>query len=1098
MMKKTFTLIAIMLLLATQMFAQKLSYQAVIRNSNNELVYNATLTVEVSILGPSQNVLYSQTIQNVTSNQNGLITIQIGDDSPAWRAINWSDATIRSVIKDGTTTVATVNSAVSAVPLAIQTLNGSNGERVQADWEETDQNSPAFIQNKPTIPTALDMSGYVTTEQLQNAGYLSQEADPTVPAWAKEQTKPTYSYNEITGTPTIPTVNNGVLTITQGDSSYTFSANTDQNVAVTLPQIPEMPSMDDIAGAMGNMGFLRYETQTLSDVAAHGNDAGSRQLKGLADPTDAQDAVTLSYLMEQVNNLQQQLNRLSQVVADQQAVIDSLTNGGGNGGDTTVVPTAFTCGDNLIDGNNSYTTHQYGSQCWMTQNLRNASGTGNLSYPDVLQACPTGWHLPSNDDWGALGNSLPSSSVDFGDGDYWTTNGTMPWEDDQGHAFTLVVAVAGVRSNSYSIIANGIACEANDAIHCDCKFDAYCVSFRCVREETGGSDTTGGPTTAQAPSVTSSSADLISENEATLFAYVSNPDNVTVTSKGFEYKVSGSANYTTAECYVNSQDDNGFGIYAPLTGLTAGTEYTYRAFVTTAEGTSYGSEGTFTTTSVDTTTFNCGTSTIQDIDGNVYNTVQIGHQCWMRDNLRTTHYSDGTPITLATPSGSHMLEEPPYYYDDANSEISLEKRGYYYNLPAVMHGADFSDANPSGVQGPCPMGWHVPSDSEWGQLMQTTVNKPESLGFPLTLAGALYATTFERVGEMAFYWTSSYGGEGWNSYYQLAITRRYYFSYWDSNMGSPSDAYSVRCVRDENGGSTAQIQPFVTSSSADLITENTATLFAKVSNPDSVTVTSKGFEYKVSGSANYTTVNGYENYHNGTVFGIYAPLYNLTAGTEYTYRAFVTTAEGTIYGSEGTFTTTSTVPTTSASVGDILLEDNSWVSPNDFDSTSMTAKGVIFHVDETGQHGWAVNLHNENEGYALAWSVYNQGGVEYNVDVEDLPNYTSYDAALSDTAGYQNTTAIRLAMDYQIFHVASQVNIMEGWYVPACGQVAVLMQNLTNVNSSLVTVNGTEIPTKWIWSSTEYGSDRAWGWDEEGMYNPLKLSGYRVRSIRSF
>ena len=164
----------------------------------------------------------------------------------------------------------------------------------------------------------------------------------------------------------------------------------------------------------------------------------------------------------------------------------------------------------------------------------------------------------------------------------------------------------------------------------------------------------------------------------------------------------------------------------------------------------------------------------------------------------------------------------------------------------------------------------------------------------------------------------------------------------------------------------------------------------------------------------------------------------------------------------------------------------------------MTAKGVIFHVDETGQHGWAVNLHNENEGYALAWSVYNQGGVAYNVDVEDLPNYTSYDAALSDTAGYQNTTAIRLAMDYQIFHVASQVNIMEGWYVPACGQVAVLMQNLTNVNSSLVTVNGTEIPTKWIWSSTEYGSDRAWGWNEEGMYNPLKSSGFRVRSIRSF
>ena len=969
MMKKTFTLIAIMLLLATQMFAQKLSYQAVIRNSNNELVYNATLTVEVSILGPSQNVLYSQTIQNVTSNQNGLITIQIGDDSPAWRAINWSDATIRSVIKDGTTTVATVNSAVSAVPLAIQTLNGSNGERVQADWEETDQNSPAFIQNKPTISAAPDLSGYVTNEQLQNAGYL------------------------------------------------------------------------------------RYESQSLSDVAAYGNDAGSRQLKGLADPTDAQDAVTLSYLTTQLNALQQQLAQLGQVVAAQQAVIDSLTNGGG--GNAPVTPTTFTCGDNLIDGSNSYTTHQFGSQCWMTQNLRNASGSDRIYYPEVLTACPDGWHLPSQDEWLTLGNYLPSYSESFGKSYYMTTNATMPWQDGDGNAYTLMVRPAYVdNNNSVSIFNSGVACEFSDIVNGVCCLDDCGFAVRCVREETSGSDTTGGPTTAQAPSVTSSSADLISENEATLFAYVSNPDNVTITSKGFEYKVSGSANYTTAECYVNSQDDNGFGIYAPLTGLTAGTEYTYRAFVTTAEGTSYGSEGTFTTTTAVTpTTFTCGDNLI---DGsNSYTTHQFGSQCWMTQNLRNASGSD---------------------------------RIYY---PEVLTA--------------CPDGWHLPSQDEWLTLGNYLPSYSESFG------KSYYMTTNATMP-----WQDGDGNA-----YTLMVRPAYVdnnnsVSIFNSGVACEfSDivngvcclddcGFAVRCVREETsgsdttGGPTTAQAPSVTSSSADLISENEATLFAYVSNPDSVTVTSKGFEYKVSGSANYVTVNGYENYHNGSVFGIYAPLYNLTAGTEYTYRAFVTTAEGTIYGSEGTFTTTSTAPTASASVGDILLEDNSWVSPNDFDSTSMTAKGVIFHVDETGQHGWAVNLHNENEGYALAWSVYNQGGVAYNVDVEDLPNYTSYDAALSDTAGYQNTTAIRLAMDYQIFHVASQVNIMEGWYVPACGQVAVLMQNLTNVNSSLVTVNGTEIPTKWIWSSTEYGSDRAWGWNEEGMYNPLKSSGFRVRSIRSF
>ncbi len=168
----------------------------------------------------------------------------------------------------------------------------------------------------------------------------------------------------------------------------------------------------------------------------------------------------------------------------------------------------------------------------------------------------------------------------------------MPWQDGDGNAYTLMVRPAYVdNNNSVSIFNSGVACEFSDIVNGVCCLDDCGFAVRCVREETGGSDTTGGPTTAQAPSVTSSSADLITENEATLFE-VSNPDSVTVTSKGFEYKVSGSANYTTVNGYENYHNGTVFGIYAPLYNLTAGTEYTYRAFVTTAEGTIYGSEGT--------------------------------------------------------------------------------------------------------------------------------------------------------------------------------------------------------------------------------------------------------------------------------------------------------------------------------------------------------------------------------------------------------------------------------------------------------------------------------------------------------------------------
>jgi hypothetical protein len=47
-----------------------------------------------------------------------------------------------------------------------------------------------------------------------------------------------------------------------------------------------------------------------------------------------------------------------------------------------------------------------------------------------------------------------------------------------------------------------------------------------------------------------------------------------------------------------------------------------------------------------TPTFSCGPSTVSDIDGNIYNTVLIGSQCWMASNLRVSNYNDGASITL--------------------------------------------------------------------------------------------------------------------------------------------------------------------------------------------------------------------------------------------------------------------------------------------------------------------------------------------------------------------------------------------------------------------------------------------------------------------
>ena len=108
-----------------------------------------------------------------------------------------------------------------------------------------------------------------------------------------------------------------------------------------------------------------------------------------------------------------------------------------------------------------------------------------------------------------------------------------------------------------------------------------------------------------------------------------------------------------------------------------------------------------------------GIPSVTDYDGNIYSTVKIGNQCWMRQNLRTTHFADGTAISVGGNATSNTV---PYYYDYSGSDIPLMERGYLYNWLATMHGSNSSSANPSGVQGICPTGWHVPSDAEWTQL----------------------------------------------------------------------------------------------------------------------------------------------------------------------------------------------------------------------------------------------------------------------------------------------------------------------------------------------------------------------------------------------
>jgi len=109
---------------------------------------------------------------------------------------------------------------------------------------------------------------------------------------------------------------------------------------------------------------------------------------------------------------------------------------------------------------------------------------------------------------------------------------------------------------------------------------------------------------------------------------------------------------------------------------------------------------------------------LKDIDGNFYNTVKIGNQVWMAENLKTTKFANGTAIPLVnTNSTWDALTATSKAYCWYNDDIANKATyGALYTWAAAMNGAASVIANPSGVQGVCPTGWHLPSDAEWTQM----------------------------------------------------------------------------------------------------------------------------------------------------------------------------------------------------------------------------------------------------------------------------------------------------------------------------------------------------------------------------------------------
>ena len=191
---------------------------------------------------------------------------------------------------------------------------------------------------------------------------------------------------------------------------------------------------------------------------------------------------------------------------------------------------------------------------------------------------------------------------------------------------------------------------------------------------------------------------------------------------------------------------------------------------------------------------------VADYDGNVYKTIKIGHQLWMAENLKSVHYSDGTPI-----------EQFAYNNDTANVRVY----GRLYRWAAALRGAASSNSIPSGIQGASPVGWHIPSDAEWLVLVNNLggdavaggkLKEADTLHWAGPNAGATneskftalpagwydFTGEFRRMGEWSFLTTATSPG----SYSVYTRVLKNVLTSADRGDLHPNDAVPIRCVKD--------------------------------------------------------------------------------------------------------------------------------------------------------------------------------------------------------------------------------------------------------------------------------------------------------------
>ncbi len=209
------------------------------------------------------------------------------------------------------------------------------------------------------------------------------------------------------------------------------------------------------------------------------------------------------------------------------------------------------------------------------------------------------------------------------------------------------------------------------------------------------------------------------------------------------------------------------------------------------------------------------TGWVTDIDGNLYQTIKIGNQWWMMENLKVTHYRNGDAIPNVTDGSTWSGLTTGAYCNYNNDVNNVATYGRLYNWDAAVDSRNIA-----------PVGWHVPTDAEWKQLemylgmsqteadatgrrgtdeggklkevgtahwVSPNTGSTNESGFSALPGGHRnYDGIFSSMGRVAAFWSSTVriGNGAW---YRIL---GYDYSEVSRNSYSEQGGFSVRCVKD--------------------------------------------------------------------------------------------------------------------------------------------------------------------------------------------------------------------------------------------------------------------------------------------------------------